>query len=418
MNKKGSAGFFRIAIPGIPSRSRVGLFSCLLLTATLLIPRFASAAELTARPDDAYLNVFYLIQQGDSLSQNGMTNAAMAKYREAQKDLLEIKQENPNWNPAMITYRLDYLAAKLNPPKPESQSETQSNPGAEESTGETSVPSAKAGPQIHLITAGEQPRKELRLHPKAGETQTLNMTLQMAMDMGMGQPVKVPPIEMPMTVTVKNVSSSGDATYDSVMGQPSVNQGSDTNSQMAAAMSAAFGMLKGMKISGTMSDHGINKAVHVTASASAPPQIRQTLDQIKESTENFGLPLPDEAVGAGAKWEVKMPIKSQGMTIQQTATYELVSIEGDQVHAKCTITQEAAHQTMQNPAMPNVKVNLAKLTSDGSGTLTFDLTRIFPTQAQSDSHVEMTMGVNAGGRMQNMTMKMDVSVQLNGEGPK
>ena len=66
----------------------------------------------------------------------------------------------------------------------------------------------------------------------------------------------------------------------------------------------------------------------------ADAQTRQLMDQMKDSFSSVAAPLPEEAVGPGARWEVKMPIKSQGMTIDQTATYELVSLEGERLTTK------------------------------------------------------------------------------------
>ncbi len=123
-------------------------------------------------------------------------------------------------------------------------------------------------------------------------------------------------------------------------------------------------------------------------------------------------PLPEEAVGPGAKWEAKMPIKSQGMTIDQMATYEIVSLEEDHITAKITIAQRAANQKMQNPAMPAVKLDLTKMVGNGGGDLTLDLTKLIPTQATLESHSELSMNMNNAGQKQTMNMKLDLNVRI------
>ena len=65
---------------------------------------------------------------------------------------------------------------------------------------------------------------------------------------------------------------------------------------------------------------------------------------MKGSFAHLAVPLPEEAVGPGAKWEVRMPIKTQGMTIDQTATYEVVSLEGERLATKSAVVQHAANQ--------------------------------------------------------------------------
>ena len=65
------------------------------------------------------------------------------------------------------------------------------------------------------------------------------------------------------------------------------------------------------------------------------------LDLLKDVFIQLVTPLPEEAVGVGAKWEVKAPVQSHSIKIDQTANYELVSVEGEQLKTKSTSTQRA-----------------------------------------------------------------------------
>jgi len=124
------------------------------------------------------------------------------------------------------------------------------------------------------------------------------------------------------------------------------------------------------------------------------------------------LPLPAEAIGPGAKWEVKMPLESQGMKINQAATYELVSIEGERVTIKSTTVQSAASQKIQNPAMPGLKLDLTKMTGQGTGETTLDLGQLMPSVATVDFHSETSAVMNAGGQTQPVTEKTDLDVRV------
>src|SRR5580698_9910002 len=77
----------------------------------------AAALVFLAQPavaqDDDYLAVYSVIEQADSLATNGRTAQAHAKYLEAQRDLAAFKQNNPNWNNQMVSYRMDYVADKI-----------------------------------------------------------------------------------------------------------------------------------------------------------------------------------------------------------------------------------------------------------------------------------------------------------------
>jgi hypothetical protein len=109
-----------------------------------------------------------------------------------------------------------------------------------------------------------------------------------------------------------------------------------------------------------------------------------------------------------------MPIKSQGVSLSQTATYELVSIEGDRGSLKTTVTQTASNQKIQNPMMPGTKVDLTKLTGKGTGEVKFDLAQILPPEASVEFHQDMTTSVTTSNssQKQSTTMKMDLNLHI------
>jgi hypothetical protein len=107
-----------------------------------------------------------------------------------------------------------------------------------------------------------------------------------------------------------------------------------------------------------------------------------------------------------------MPIKSQGMTIQQSATYELVSIDGEHLVIRSTIVQHAENQKIENPSMPGVKVDLTKMSGRGTGDRTCDLGLILPSTAAIEYHSDLSMAVNMGAQKQPMAMKMDMNVKM------
>jgi tetratricopeptide (TPR) repeat protein len=76
------------------------------------------ASLLLARaqaPEDAYVKVYYLIQEADSFNEKGETQQAVNKYLEAQSALRKLKTQYPDWNEKVVTFRLNYITAKLDP---------------------------------------------------------------------------------------------------------------------------------------------------------------------------------------------------------------------------------------------------------------------------------------------------------------
>jgi hypothetical protein len=381
---------------------------CQTLILCLLFGFLSARAE---KGDEEYVAIFNLIQDADALKANGKTSAALAKYQTAQTALLNFRSVYPDADVKAVAFRLAYVSEKLAPPEENAAPaapavQVEAEPGA---------PSL-SGPSVKLIDAGAEPRKALRLHPKAGDHQTLAMTIKMDMGIKMGQmqnqSMKIPAIKTTMDVDIKEVSDTGDITYESTTGTFEVAEESGGAPEIAQAMKASLSGLNGLKGGGTLSNRGFSKDSKIEIPASANPQMRQAMDQMKESLGMIAALLPEEAVGPGAKWQVKMPIKSQGMTIEQTANYELVSLQGEKMTARSTIDQRAANQKITNPATPTVKVNLIKMDGHGKGALTLDLGQLLPAEASLESQSDISMAMDLGGQKQNMTMNMAMNLQI------
>jgi len=228
----------------------------------------------------------------------------------------------------------------------------------------------------------------------------------------MQNPMKIPPMTLTMDTTVKDVSPEGDITYELVMEDAKIEEQADSTPGLGAAMKTALGGVKGLTGTGVMSSRGVNKGTEIKLPEGAEPQLRQAMDQARNSFNNLSAQLPEEAVGPGARWEVKQAPKTQGMTIHQTATYQIVSIENDRVTTTTTFTQSAANQKIENPAMQGIKVDLTKLAGSGKGNVTFDLAQLMPSAGSLDMHTEMSMAMNMGNQKQTMSMKMDLNVKL------
>ncbi len=393
--------------PGQILPRRRSRFQLIALLAVLWISCPAWADE----DEERYLRLVNIIQEGDALSTKGRTEAALTKYKEAQTELQRFRRTYPDWNAKMVGYRQKYLSEKI-----EACSSKPANSGGPGDTAQSAKAPGEGDSRIRLLEAGAEPRHVLRLHPQAGDKQSLTLKLKTAMDMKIGEmanpTMALPAILMMMEITPKDVSAEGDIRYEMVIADASVAADPGTIPQMVEAMKASFGGLKGLSGTGTLTSRGVNRGTEMKIPAGTDPQLEQAMDQMKQSFATMSTPLPEEPVGPGAKWESKIPIKSQGMSLDQATSYELVSIEGDQLVLKTTITQTASNQKIQSPMMPALKMDLNKLTGTGKGEVTFNLTRLLPRQAAIDSHSELLMGMNAGGQKQSLEMKIDVNMEL------
>ncbi len=292
-------------------------------------------------------------------------------------------------------------------------------PGA--ATAPEAQPEAKAAQpapaaQVKLLEAGAKPRKALRLHPKAGDKQSLDLTIKWTMDVPLGemgnQVMKMPPMKISADVTVKSVAPGGDIAYDLVITDSGLGEEPDAMPQAVEALKASMTGLKGRTGKGVMSDRGVSKALDMDVPPDADPQMRQTVEQMTEAFCRMAVKLPEETVGRGAKWEYKDRLKSQGMTRDEASSYEVVSIEGERLTAKSTSADSAPKQKIQNPAMQGMEMELNSLSGTSHGTVLTDLGRLFPSKATGDAHTELSMAMDMGVQKNSMTMKIDATITL------
>ncbi len=75
--------------------------------AALLLPAGVRAQ------DDQYLQIYTQIQQADAQNASGEREPALARYREAQSALQIFQRHYPEWNPKVVSFRLNYVAGKV-----------------------------------------------------------------------------------------------------------------------------------------------------------------------------------------------------------------------------------------------------------------------------------------------------------------
>ena len=76
----------------------------------LVLPWSGARAQA---PDDQYVQIYTLIQEADKLNSGGQPSEALPKYLEAQTALQRFQKGYPDWNVKVISFRLNYVAAKI-----------------------------------------------------------------------------------------------------------------------------------------------------------------------------------------------------------------------------------------------------------------------------------------------------------------
>jgi Flp pilus assembly protein TadD len=81
--------------------------------AVLLLAGFLGSARAQQDADDKYIGIYGLMQQADNFAQTGDPGEAFAAFSDAQNQLQQLKSQYPDWNPNIVTFRLNQIADKM-----------------------------------------------------------------------------------------------------------------------------------------------------------------------------------------------------------------------------------------------------------------------------------------------------------------
>jgi len=242
----------------------------------------------------------------------------------------------------------------------------------------------------------------------------LDMVMAMSMNMDMGgmqMPMSMPAMKLSADVAVTGVAPNGDMTYSLEFSDMTID-GTGADPNVVAAMQGAMPSMKGLKGTAVVTARGVQKSVNLDMST-VNPALQQTMQAMTSSLENMSLPFPEEAVGVGAKWEVKQAVANGGMKTFQKITVELTAVDGNSVTLALKTEQTAPPQPVNNPQMPaGATMSLVSLSGTGTGTMKIKLDSLVPTSemnAKTSTVMDMTMSGQSQRMSMDMTMKVTIS---------
>lgn len=381
----------------------------LLVTLPLMLAHSLPADEL----DEKYLRILSAVDQADELQRAGKTTEARAKYQVIQTALLELKKADPSWKANMVAHRLEDVRAQLEALAPKAPTEVAEPSRMANPAPSTRTPVAAAAElsalKLKLLDAGQEPRQQLRLKPLAGSKQDFAVASGGAIEIAAAgnppQKVEQPETKLSMQLSVEDVLPSGDIRFTCTIGDASMNTNSDAPAAMSQVLRATLEKAKGTTLSLHINDRGENQAP-IKYSSELSAQTKTELGKFVHALSEFTGAFPEDAVGLGAKWEIKESVNQGGIAISQTTTYQITSIANGQLELQFSQSQTAANQKVAVPTMPGMKTDLEKLNATTTGTVRCDLAKLAPLTGESKSTGDMRMSINVLGQKQSMDMKM------------
>jgi hypothetical protein len=287
------------------------------------------------------------------------------------------------------------------------QSQTISLPG---------YPNVGSPATVTVASPGAEPRTRLRYKVTAGQVFVMSVTTSLGLTMsleGMSMPaMDMPTMKMTANLTVKDVAANGDITYDIAFTEMTAEALPGMDPSMVAMVQGAAGQITALKGTMTTTDRGVSKSGGLDLNKIPDPNLRQTLGSVSGSLESMSMPLPEEAVGMGAKWEVRQAINAAGAQTFQRVECEVTSISASSVSLRLKVDQTTPPQSISNPQLPaGASMEIEKMGGTGTGTSTIQLGSLVPTsEIQSTNAASMVMSM--GGQSQKMAVDTRVKVSI------
>lgn len=270
---------------------------------------------------------------------------------------------------------------------------------------------------LKLLDAGAKPRSKIRFTPKKGLKQTSIMTMDMQVVVSMAgqQPPqqKMPGQRMTIEIIVDDVMPNGDFAYRFEYTKMEVVDDPNNPSPAAQIIRDSIKPMIGMTGEGITSNRGFTRSAQINVPDNAPAMIKNLLGGMKDALQRMSAPLPEEAVGVGAKWEVIQNVTANGMELTQTTVYELVAFVEEGFTLSSQTTQTADPQQIKNPALPpSMTMMLDSLDTTGGGTSTLHADLVMPVDSSVVVNSNAKMSMTIAGQQQKMNTKTSMKMKL------
>jgi len=279
--------------------------------------------------------------------------------------------------------------------------------------------STSANLSLELFDPGAEPRQELRFTPAVNAKQTVAMTVDMDITMsinGQSPPqIDTPAVEIKIETQVTKVDANGDIYTDFSYSDVDVIPAPNTPPELVNTMRSQLQSLVGLQGSIIIDVQGNTKDINFDLPENLDPISEQMFEQMSNSLKQLSSPFPSEAIGVGAKWQVPNSVSiNNGISINQIATYELVSLQDNIATLEVSLEQNAPPQSINLPGMPpGASVELESLDSEGQGDMTIGLSQIMPISATISLDSNTKMKVTPPNSAQEMTMDMNLLMNMN-----
>jgi hypothetical protein len=265
---------------------------------------------------------------------------------------------------------------------------------------------------VKLVEAGSEPRTELRYEFQRGARSSLEIHMKMKSTVQVEKSDMKVDTGMRYGVDMEVVDVQGDQATLSFVNRDFELVDDETSPLLKQAMGQMGDIMRGMR--GTMVMDRRGRIVEMQMDLSSlPPELQQTMGQMQDSMRQISALLPEEAVGAGARWKVYQIVQSQGIELKQQIEATLVELSDSKATLKTRILQDADMQIAKMAGMGGAgSTEVSEFYSKGSGRMVLDLGGITVDSMDMDLRTKGKLKMKMGDARMKMGMKADIHMDM------
>jgi hypothetical protein len=228
--------------------------------------------------------------------------------------------------------------------------------------------------------------------------------------------IPLPPVRIAVAVEPNDVTPEGDLEYAWHVTSASVTVASDASSAFAGAMRTEVSAIEELSGTARVTARGLTTRIAISSESVVDSGgTGQMVEQVRQTLRDVAAPLPEEAVGRGARWEKLSQLTAKDARVTQTETFTLVELAGDRGAVDDVLAQTALPQPLAAPGQPpGTQARMESMLVSGAAKTHFDLSRLVPQTTFDGTTTMVVSGQSPGERTRQMTLVMRVGIVLTG----
>lgn len=178
------------------------------------------------------------------------------------------------------------------------------------------------------------------------------------------------------------------------------------------------GQVQGRRAGATIDARGRIELVEPVAGSEPAPGAHTRREMLQILAESV-VPLPEEPVGVGARWQVTMLLGRGAAMVNQVATYELLGIEKSGAwRIRATLAQDGEHQMVTAPELPaGVTAELVALVWRAEGELQVSPSALTPLAGKLAVEYRVHSRLHSGQGRQELLLDSKGEIELTTRAP-